>query len=120
MPPRPPFSLEEAIYRELDQMREAAERQASAFERAVVRLEERDEARDAELSELKLKVAALQVSAAAPARDWKRDAGLVVAPSTIVAIIGAIAQHFTAPEPPPPPRPPVPHVAPATAPQVTP
>jgi hypothetical protein len=108
-----PFTLEEAIYRELDQMREASERQAAAFERAVGRLEARDEERDQEVSELKLKVAGLMAQAQAPAaRDWKRDAGLVVAPSTIVAILTAVAQHFAQPTPPAPPRPPMVQVQP--------
>lgn len=106
-----PRSFEEAIYRELDQLAKASERQALAFERAVGRLEERDEARDQEVSELKLKVAGLMAQAQAPAaRDWKRDAGLVVAPSTIVAILTAVAQHFAQPTPPAPPRPQAPMV----------
>lgn len=107
-----PRSFEEAIYRELDQLAKASERQALAFERAVGRLEERDEARDAEVSELKLKVAGLMATAAHPTRDWKRDAGLVVAPSTIVAILTAVAQHFAQPTPPAPPRPPMVQVQP--------
>lgn len=112
MSPRP-FSFEEAIYRELDQLAKSAERQALAFERAVERLEARDEERDAELSELKLKVVGLMAQAnATPARDWKRDAGLVVAPSTIVAILTAVAQHFATPAPPAPPRPPMVQVSP--------
>ena len=93
------FTLDEVVWRELDQIRTAMIRQAEAFERAVVRLEERDEARDNEVSELKLQMAKLahRPSSAPPARDWKRDAGLVIAPSTIVAIISAVAQHFAQP-----------------------
>lgn len=110
------FTLDEVVWRELDQIRTAMIRQAEAFERAVVRLEERDEARDNEVSELKLQMAKLahRPSNAPAARDWKRDAGLVIAPSTIVAIIGAIAQHFTQPTPaqPPPPRAPAAQVQP--------
>ncbi len=114
------FGLAEAVWRELDQIRSAMTRQAEAFERAVVRLEERDEERDREVSELKLQVTKLahRPSNAPAARDWKRDAGLVIAPSTIVAIIGAIAQHFTQPAPvqPPPPRAPAAQVQPAGVP----
>ena len=95
------FGIAEAVWRELDQIRIAMTKQAESFERAVVRLEERDEARDREVSELKLQVSKLSHhrSSAPPPRDWKRDAGLVIAPSTIVAIISAVAQHFAQPAP---------------------
>ncbi len=93
------FGIAEAVWRELDQIRIAMTKQAESFERAVVRLEERDEARDREVSELKLQVSKLSHhrSSAPPPRDWKRDAGLVIAPSTIVAIISAVAQQFAQP-----------------------
>ncbi len=106
---RPPTSFDEAVWRELDQIRDAMTRQAVAWERAVERLERRDEERDSEVSELKLQVAALQARGADQPSTWKRDAGLVIAPSTIVAAIGALLTWAATPRPAPAP-PPAPHI----------
>jgi hypothetical protein len=109
-----PFSFEEAVYRELDQIRRACERQADTLEAAVDRLEKRDEERDSEVSELKLQVAALQARAPEHGSTWKRAAGRGLAPSTVVAVVGALMQWFaTQPDPPSAPRPPAHMTAPA-------
>ena len=108
---RPPTSFDEAVWRELDQIRDAMTRQAVAWERAVERLERRDEERDSEVSELKLQVAALQARGADQPSTWKRDAGLVIAPSTIVAVVAGLMNWFTQPRPAPAPAPPpAPHI----------
>jgi hypothetical protein len=73
-------TFEESVIRELDQIRQA-------FERAVDRLEERDESRDSEVS------------------DLKRDAGLVSVPTIVVAAATALLQYLAPPQAPAPPRP---------------
>lgn len=83
-----------AVIRELDQIR-------LTFERTVERLEERDESRDGEVSDLKLQVGLLRAECR---RNLKRDAGLVSVPTVLVSAVVAIVQALTsnAPAPPPP------------------
>lgn len=89
--------FERAVIRELDQIRQS-------FERACARLEERDESRDGEVSDLKLQVGLLRGECR---RNVKRDAALVSAPTVLVTAVVAIAQHLApAPAAPPPPPPP--------------
>jgi hypothetical protein len=93
----------DAVLRELNHIREDFERAGEAFERAVTKLEERDEARDSEVSDLKLQVGLLRGECK---RNIKRDAGLVLAPTTLTAIITAVISSVTqAPPSPPPPAP---------------
>lgn len=61
------------------------------FEKAVEKLEQRDEERDSEVSELKLKVGLLSEDCK---RNLKRDAGLVIAPTTIVTLVQALMQYW--------------------------
>ena len=101
---RPAFSFEEAVWRELDQMREASQRQADALERVLNRIDQRDEERDSELSDLRLQVGTLRGECK---RNLKRDAGLVLAPTTLTAIATALL-NWVAQAPPvvhPPPAP---------------
>lgn len=91
------IEFQHVVVRELDQIR-------AAFERAIERLEARDEDRDEEVSELKLQVGLLRAECR---RNIKRDAGLVLAPTTIVTVIQAVMQYWT-PPPPAPPQKPVP------------
>lgn len=88
-------SFERAVLRELDHIR-------GAFERTVERLERQDESRDSEVSDLKLQVSLLRSECK---RNMKRDAGLVIAPTTLVTIISAVLNWTQAPAPPPLPRP---------------
>lgn len=88
------YSFEQAVWRELDQMREAAQlqaaasqRQAEAIERAFARHAQRDDERDSEMSELRLQVNLLRSECK---RNMRRDAGLVIAPTTLVAVITAV------------------------------
>ena len=88
-------TFEHAVLRELDQIR-------SSFERTVARLEERDESRDGEVSDLKLQVGLLRGECK---RNIKRDAGLVIAPSTIVAVLQWVLTPAHVPPPAPGPAP---------------
>jgi hypothetical protein len=88
-------TFEESVIRELDQIRQA-------FERAVDRLEERDESRDSEVSELKLQVGLLRGECK---RNLKRDAGLVSVPTIVVPAATALLQYLAPPQAPAPPRP---------------
>ncbi len=100
------LEFQRAVVRELDQIRQS-------FERAIEKLEQRDEDRDSEVSELKLQVGLLRSECR---RNMKRDAALVSAPTVLVSAIVAIAQHFAAPPAQPPPpvptQPQVQHVTP--------
>lgn len=100
-------TFEHAVLRELDQIRET-------FERACRRLEERDESRDVEVSDLKLQVGLLRGECR---RNIKRDAGLVIAPSTIVAVLQWVLTPAHVPPPAPGPTPSA-IVAPAPGPAV--
>jgi hypothetical protein len=90
-----PGAFERAVLRELDQIRKA-------FEDTVERLERQDESRDSEVSDLKLQVGLLRGECR---RNIKRDAGLVIAPSTIVAVLQWVFMPGHAPPPPPRPAP---------------
>lgn len=92
--------FQHAILRELDQIRRA-------FERAIDELKERDESRDGDVSDLKLQVGLLRGECR---RNIKRDAGLVIAPTTITAIVMAVLQAMQGQ----PPQPPQPQRAPVT------
>lgn len=95
--------FQRAMLRELDQIQLRFEAAGEAFERAVAKLEERDEARDSEVSDLKLQVGLLRGECR---RNIKRDAGLVLAPTTLTAIITAVISSIMQPPlPPPPPAP---------------
>ncbi len=100
MSPRGPFSFEEAIWRELDQMRQTATRAADSLEKALGRLDERDEERDKDVSDLRIQVTMLRAECK---RNIKRDAGLVLAPTTITAIVTALVNWIAQPPPAPPP-----------------
>jgi len=80
--------FQRAMLRELDQIRQA-------FERAVDKLEKNDESRDEEVSDLKLQVGLLRRECR---RNIKRDAGLVLAPTTLTAIITAVISSVTQPQ----------------------
>jgi hypothetical protein len=98
------YEFERAVLRELDQIRET-------FERACARLEERDEARDSEVSELKLSVGLLRGECK---RNLKRDAGLVSVPTIVVAAATALLQYLAPPATPAPAPPRAPVQAPPT------
>lgn len=87
--------FQRAIIRELDGICSRFEASLGKiehrFEQAVTRLEERDEERDSEVSELKLKVGLLSEDCK---RNLKRDAGLVIAPTTIVTLVQALIQYW--------------------------
>lgn len=98
--------FQRAVIRELDQIRQT-------FERTIEKLEERDESRDVEVSELKLQVGLLRNECR---RNIKRDGVLVSVPtvlvSAVVAIVQQLAQSHAPPAPPPAPAALSPHVAP--------
>lgn len=81
--------FQRSVLRELDRIH-------SVFERTVARLDERDESRDDEVSELKLQVGLLREECK---RNLKRDAGLVLAPTTITAVVTALVNWATPPPP---------------------
>lgn len=72
--------FERAVLRELDQI-------VKRIDAAVEKLEERDESRDGEVSELKLQVGLLRSECR---RNIRRDGILVMAPTTLTAIITAV------------------------------
>jgi hypothetical protein len=92
------IEFQRAVIRELDQIRQR-------IEQAVEKLEERDEERDSEVSDLKLQVGLLRQECR---RNIKRDAGLVVAPTTVVAIATALLNWLQSPPPVTAPAVPVP------------
>lgn len=83
--------FQRAVLRELDQIR-------AAFERTVSQLEHRAEERDSEVNELKLNVGLLREECR---RNLKRDGMLVIAPTTLTAIITAVISGFGQPRPAP-------------------
>lgn len=87
--------FQDAVIRELDQIRREFEKAGAAFERAVEKLESRDESRDGEVSDLKLQVGLLRNECR---RNIKRDAGLVLAPTTLTAIITAVISSVSQPQ----------------------
>lgn len=109
--------FQNAVIRELDQIRKEFEKAGEAFERAVEKLEERDESRDNEVSDLKLQVGLLRGECR---RNIKRDAGLVLAPTTLTAIITAVLNWNTQQQLPPPPPAPATAVQRVPSPRVTP
>jgi predicted DNA-binding ribbon-helix-helix protein len=98
--PRGPFSFEEAIWRELDQMRQTADRAAISLEKALGRLDERDEERDKDVSDLRIQVTMLRSECK---RNMKRDAGLVSVPTIAVTAVVGLLNWLTQPPPAPPP-----------------
>lgn len=81
------MTFEESVIRELDQI-------VKRFEKAIEKLEERDESRDGEVSDLKLQVGLLRNECR---RNLKRDAGLVVTPTVLVSVIVAVVQALVSP-----------------------
>ncbi len=94
------IDFQSAVIRELDQIRKEFEKAGAAFERAVQKLEDRDESRDEEVSDLKLQVGLLRSECK---RNIKRDAGLVLAPTTLTAILTAVISSVSQPPPQQPP-----------------
>ncbi len=116
MSARGPFDFEEAVWRELERMREAMDRQATAVERAVERFgSDVDDLRD-EVSQVKISVAELRRDPPRPStsRGLARDGGLTISAATVGALLAALAQ-WVAPHTAPAPQMP-PHSAPAVVP----
>lgn len=126
--PRGPFSFEEAILRELDQMRR--DRAEDRTEDAVARRELRDTITGAvkhfeaktddiadEVSDVKISVAELRRNPPRPSRraGLARDAGCTVSGATLGALIAALVQGLTAPVPRLNPPQPAPISAPSAA-----
>ena len=115
----PQFSFAHTVFREIDLIRSEAIRELASIkagiEKAVEKLERRDEERDQEVSDLKLQVGLLREECR---RNLKRDAGLVLAPTTITAVVTAIITALGSPDDPPRPprRAPVVQVEPAPEP----
>ena len=107
--------FQKAVIREFDQIcrrfETAIDKVEARFEQAVAKLEERDESRDEEVSDLKLQVHSLRNECK---RNMRRDAGLVLAPTTLTAIVTAVINATSTPKEPPPRPPPAPISAPAT------
>ena len=90
------LEFQRAVLRELDQI-------VKRFEEAIEKLERRDEDRDEEVSALKLEVGLLRGECR---RNIKRDGVLVLAPTTLTAIITAVITAVNqAPAAPPQPAP---------------
>lgn len=98
------YSFQSAVLRELDQL-------CRRFEAAIEKLEVADTSRDDEVSDLKLQVHSLRNECK---RNMRRDAGLVLAPTTLTAIVTAVINATSTPKEPPPRPPPAPITAPAT------
>lgn len=102
------IEFQRAVLRELDQICKRFEgaigKIEHRFAEAVTKLEDRDEARDSEVSDLKLQVGLLRAECR---RNLKRDAGLVSVPTVVVSAIVAALNWLSQPKA-PPPAPPAP------------
>lgn len=102
------IEFQRAVLRELDQIckrfESTVEKIDQRFAQAVTKLEERDEVRDSEVSDLKLQVGLLRAECR---RNLKRDAGLVSVPTVVVSAIVAALNWISQPKAPqiPPPAP---------------
>jgi hypothetical protein len=104
MSPRSPFSFEEAVWRELDQLRQASERQNELLARAIERFgAECDDLKD-QVSQVKISVAELRRDPP-PSRRSKsglaRDGGLTISSATVGGLLVALAQWLSRPPPAP-------------------